>query len=72
MLGFAVRRLLEAVPTLLLVTLVVFGLMHVGPGDPVASMLGSQHLFLQRVTSNARFRYASNATSPLLSGSKRA
>jgi peptide/nickel transport system permease protein len=43
MVGFVLRRLIEAVPTLLLVTLVVFGLMHIGPGDPVASMLGSDY-----------------------------
>jgi peptide/nickel transport system permease protein len=37
---FTSRRLVQMVPTLLLVTLVVFTLMHLAPGDPVVNMLG--------------------------------
>src|SRR5262245_31126916 len=37
---FTVRRLVQMVPTLLLVTLVVFMLMHLAPVDSVVNMLG--------------------------------
>lgn len=37
---FAAQRLVQMVPTLLLVTLVVFTLMHLAPGDPLVNMLG--------------------------------
>ena len=33
---YLVRRLLQAIPTLLGVSLVSFGLMHLAPGDPVS------------------------------------
>jgi peptide/nickel transport system permease protein len=42
MLSFAVRRLLYAVPTLLLVTIMVFALVRVLPGDPALLMLGEE------------------------------
>ena len=37
---YLVRRLVQIVPTLLLVTVVVFGLLQVTGGDPIAIMLG--------------------------------
>jgi peptide/nickel transport system permease protein len=39
--GFAFRRLVQSVPTLALVSVVIFGLMHLAPGDPVALILGA-------------------------------
>ena len=33
--GYIVRRLLLGIPTLLGVTLIVFSLMHLAPGDPI-------------------------------------
>lgn len=42
MLKYFVSRLISAVPVLLLVTVVVFMLMHLIPGDPVVAMLGDQ------------------------------
>ena len=40
MAAFLVRRLVHAVPVLLGVTLVVFFMMHIAPGDPAQAMLG--------------------------------
>jgi peptide/nickel transport system permease protein len=40
MAGFLLRRIIYAVPVLIGVTLVVFGMMHVAPGDPAGAMLG--------------------------------
>ena len=37
--GYIVRRLLLGIPTLLGVTLIVFSLMHLAPGDPISAML---------------------------------
>ena len=42
MLKFIVRRLLQAIPTLLGISIVVFLMVHLAPGDPVLVMLGSQ------------------------------
>ncbi|HUF28113.1 MAG TPA: ABC transporter permease [Gemmatimonadaceae bacterium] len=42
MLNFVVRRVLLAVPTLLGVLVVVFLLLYVAPGDPVAAMVGER------------------------------
>lgn len=39
---FLLRRLVQMPATLLLVSVVVFGLTHITPGDPVAFMLGDQ------------------------------
>jgi len=41
MLIFLLRRLAQAVPVLLLASLVVFSMLHLVPGDPVDAMLGS-------------------------------
>jgi len=38
--SFIVGRLMSAVPVLLVVSLVVFGLIHVSPGDPAAIIAG--------------------------------
>jgi len=38
--GYLLRRVLQIVPTLLLITLLVFGLLQVTGGDPIAIMLG--------------------------------
>lgn len=40
MLGFVGRRLLEALPTLFVVSLTMFIILHLAPGDPVQMMLG--------------------------------
>jgi len=37
--GYIVRRLLLSIPTLLGVTVIVFSLMHLAPGDPISAML---------------------------------
>ena len=42
MLPFVARRLLVAIPTLLLVTVFVFGLQKLLPGDPVLTMAGEE------------------------------
>lgn len=38
MLSYAIRRLLTAVPTLLLISFIIFALLKVSPGDPLAEM----------------------------------
>ena len=38
MLNYAIRRVILAVPTLLLISLIVFALLKVAPGDPLAQM----------------------------------
>jgi ABC-type dipeptide/oligopeptide/nickel transport system permease component len=40
--AYVVRRLLLAIPVLVGVSLLVFGVMHLAPGDPAAIMLGAQ------------------------------
>jgi peptide/nickel transport system permease protein len=40
--GYVLRRLLLAVPVLFGVSLLVFAVMHLAPGDPAAIMLGAQ------------------------------
>src|SRR5216110_912670 len=40
MLAFLVRRLLLTLPILWIVVSLVFGLIHMVPGDPIAQMLG--------------------------------
>jgi peptide/nickel transport system permease protein len=40
--GYVVRRLLLAVPVLVGVSILVFAVMHLSPGDPAAIMLGAQ------------------------------
>jgi len=38
---FVLRRLVESIPVLFLASVVVFGMLHLVPGDPVEAMLGS-------------------------------
>ena len=40
MLGYTIKRLLWAIPTLLGVSIIVFSMMHLAPGDPALVMLG--------------------------------
>ncbi len=40
MLGIILRRLLSAVPILLIVSLITFAMIHLIPGDPAAAMAG--------------------------------
>src|SRR5450432_406263 len=40
---YTVRRLLQAIPTILLVTVIVFLLLHLIPGDPAEIFLGDKH-----------------------------
>ena len=40
MVGVAFRRLLSAIPVLLIVSLITFGLMRLIPGDPAAAIAG--------------------------------
>lgn len=42
MLRFLLRRLISSIPILFGVTVLVFGLVHLIPGDPVLAMLGSE------------------------------
>ena len=42
MIGYVVRRVLSAVPVLLGVTILVFSLIHLIPGDPATAMLGER------------------------------
>ena len=41
MAGYILRRLVEAVPTLLLTTVLIFSILHLVPGDPAAVLAGS-------------------------------
>jgi len=40
LLGYTIKRLLWAIPTLLGVSIIVFSMMHLAPGDPALVMLG--------------------------------
>jgi len=40
MLGFALRRLAATIPTLFVVSLVIFAIVHLAPGDPAQMILG--------------------------------
>ncbi len=41
MIKFISRRLIESIPVLLLASLVVFGMLHLIPGDPIDAMVGA-------------------------------
>jgi peptide/nickel transport system permease protein len=47
-LAYVIRRLLLLVPVLLIVGIIVFGLMHLTPGDPAAVMLGREATLEQK------------------------
>ena len=40
---YIIKRLIEMVPTILMITLVVFMMMRSIPGDPVVAMLGDAY-----------------------------
>jgi ABC-type dipeptide/oligopeptide/nickel transport system permease component len=40
---YIIRRLIQAVPTIILVTVMVFLMLHLTPGDPAEVFLGDQH-----------------------------
>src|SRR6476620_8336741 len=40
--GYVIRRLLQAIPVALGVTILVFFLIHLVPGDPARTILGNQ------------------------------
>src|SRR6516164_7165071 len=42
MYGYVARRLLATLPVLAVVAVVVFGILHLGPGDPAALIAGDQ------------------------------
>ena len=48
MIAFIVRRLLLLIPVLLIVGVVVFGLLHLAPGDPASMMLGRESTIEQK------------------------
>lgn len=39
--NYIVKRVLQAIPTLLVISFLIFSLLYVTPGDPVYIMLGS-------------------------------
>ena len=39
---YIVRRLLQAIPTLLIISLLIFSLLYITPGDPVDLILGTE------------------------------
>ncbi len=41
--AFIFRRLLQAIPTLFFVSLIIFGIMRLTPGDPALAMLGNRY-----------------------------
>ena len=43
MAGYAIRRLLAALPVAFCVAILVFGLLYLAPGDPAAIMAGEPH-----------------------------
>src|SRR5437879_6891026 len=62
MLAFIVRRLLLTLPVVWIVVTLVFGLIHLVPGDPVAQMLGEG----ASVTEVERLRHELGLDRPLL------
>jgi len=42
MVTFIIRRLIQTVFVLILVSLIAFSLLHIIPGDPVVTMLGTE------------------------------
>ena len=51
---FLVRRLLQAVPTLLLVSIIVFAIMRATPGDPARAALGNAFGVTDQVLATVR------------------
>ena len=63
MLGFIIRRLLLTLPVVWIVVTLVFGLIHLVPGDPVAQMLGEG----ASATQIERLRHELGLDQPILS-----
>ena len=40
MLAYSIKRILQIIPVLIVISLLVFLMMHMIPGDPVKNMLG--------------------------------
>ena len=49
MAGYAARRVLSAIPVLLFVSFVTFGLIRAAPGDPVLIVLGGKRISPQLI-----------------------
>ncbi len=49
MAGYAARRVLAAIPVLLFVSFVTFGLIRLAPGDPVLIVLGGKRISPQLI-----------------------
>lgn len=41
--AYIIRRLLQAIPTLFFVSIIIFGIMRLTPGDPARALLGNQY-----------------------------
>lgn len=44
--AYIVRRILESIPTLLIISFMIFSLLYITPGDPVALILGTEDLYI--------------------------
>src|SRR3974390_2407669 len=66
MLAFVIRRLLLTLPVVWIVVTLVFGLIHLVPGDPVAQMLGEG----ATATQTERLRHELGLDPPILSQSR--
>lgn len=42
MLRYFVKRILSTIPVLLIISVIVFSMIHLTPGDPAQSMLGPE------------------------------
>lgn len=42
MLAYSIKRILQIIPVLIVISLLVFLMMHMIPGDPVKNMLGME------------------------------
>ena len=49
MLAYALRRIVRSVPVVVLVTILVFGMVHLLPGDPVLSMFSGQFITAENI-----------------------
>lgn len=63
MLVYAIRRLILAIPVLLFISIVLFGLLHLAPGDPARILVGS-HEVSESVLDAIRAKYHLNASLP--------
>lgn len=54
MASFVGRRLVEAIPVLLLSSLLVFGILHLVPGDPIDAMMGAASFGISTPESQAK------------------